>query len=81
MLAIRWSTRPGLALELGTSNTQKYARYGLYVNHELSKGNTDRCDTFDNEILTLQKDFIVFELEIWGLDEETLNYLKLIEKK
>ncbi|EGR27782.1 tld family protein, putative, partial [Ichthyophthirius multifiliis] len=46
-------------------------QYGLYVNKDLYKGQSHKCDTFDNDILCTvgnYNDFKIKKIEIWGLD-------------
>ncbi|CAD8164469.1 unnamed protein product [Paramecium pentaurelia] len=44
-------------------------KFGLYVNHSLMNGNTNTCETYKNEILSISNDFSIQILEIWGLSE------------
>ncbi|CAD8212199.1 unnamed protein product [Paramecium octaurelia] len=44
-------------------------QFGLYINHSLTAGNTNKCETYKNEILTLTNDFSIKILEIWSLSE------------
>ena len=42
--------------------------HGLYIHSNLRKGTTTRCQTFDNDPLTVQGDFIISNIEIWGMN-------------
>lgn len=39
--------------------------FGLWFDGDLYHGQTHRCDTYDNDILTSSEDFIVKVLEAW----------------
>ncbi|RKP16856.1 TLD-domain-containing protein, partial [Rozella allomycis CSF55] len=39
--------------------------FGLYIDEQLLKGSSSKVTTFDNEILTTQKDFEIEGLEMW----------------
>ena len=79
----RWRIRQGSVLERETGLIFNYifSRYGLYVNSDLMNGNSYPCDTFDNVSLSHQIDFRILELELWGLDEECANMLKMLTIK
>ena len=46
--------------------------YGLYLDAELNHGRTQRCATFDNDLLTDAEDFQIAQVEAWGfsMDEQ-----------
>ncbi|KAL4460974.1 hypothetical protein ABPG74_016446 [Tetrahymena malaccensis] len=45
-------------------------KYGLFINCDLYRGQTNKCDTFDNEILSSdgKEQFKIKNIEIWGID-------------
>ena len=44
--------------------------YGIFLNNFLSKGVTYPTQTFDSPCLTLENDFNVSNLEVWGFDSD-----------
>uniref|UniRef100_A0A8B9JRX0 TLDc domain-containing protein n=1 Tax=Astyanax mexicanus TaxID=7994 RepID=A0A8B9JRX0_ASTMX len=42
-------------------------RFGLWINGDLIRGRSQKCDTFDNETLSSEEDFVINELEVWAL--------------
>ncbi|NXM91945.1 TLDC2 protein, partial [Oenanthe oenanthe] len=42
-------------------------RFGLWLDRDLHRGGSQRCDTFDNESLARREEFCVQDLEVWGL--------------
>lgn len=44
-------------------------KFGLYINHSLINGNTNKCETYNNDILSLTNDFGIQILEIWALSD------------
>ena len=44
--------------------------YGLFINDDLDKGSSHPTRTFDSPCLTNERDFIVSNFEIWGLDAD-----------
>lgn len=50
------------SLSIGAS----HGHNGLWIDSELLHGVTQFCSTFDNDQLTLNEDFVIFELEIWA---------------
>jgi len=47
---------------------------GLYLDANLNEGNSSPCDTFNNEILSSQKDFKIIDVELWA-------YTDMIERE
>ena len=44
-------------------------KYGIYIDSNLEKGFSSPTDTFGNtESLSLHEDFLVENIEIWGLE-------------
>jgi len=46
-------------------------QYGLWINKDLTKGRSGKCDTFDNSILSLNTEFQIIRLEVWALNSST----------
>ncbi|CAH1774593.1 unnamed protein product [Owenia fusiformis] len=42
--------------------------FGLWLDGDIYHGRTQHCDTYDNEPLTTQEDFIVKGIEVWGFE-------------
>ncbi|NXN98111.1 TLDC2 protein, partial [Rhinopomastus cyanomelas] len=42
-------------------------RFGLWLDGDLNRGGSHRCETFDNDPLSPRGEFCVQELELWGL--------------
>ena len=40
--------------------------YGLWLDGDIYHGHTQKCATYDNDILTAKEDFVVKGLEAWG---------------
>jgi len=38
-------------------------KYGLYINSDLYKGETNKCDTFDNDLLTSDQEKSAFKIK------------------
>lgn len=43
-------------------------RFGIYLTDDFLKGSSNRSNTFDNEVLSSEKDFICANFEVWGID-------------
>lgn len=47
------------------------SKYGIFINSVLEKGFSAATETFGNtEPLSLKEDFIVENIEVWGLENE-----------
>jgi hypothetical protein len=44
--------------------------FGLWFDEGLYHGQTHRCDTYDNDLLTSSEDFIVKVLEAWVFTQD-----------
>ncbi|CAD8050522.1 unnamed protein product [Paramecium sonneborni] len=44
-------------------------QFGLYINQSLTTGNTNKCETYKNDLLTVTNDFSIKTLELWSLSE------------
>ncbi len=42
--------------------------FGLFIDQELYNGSSQYCATFDNEPLSVEKEFTIAALEIWGFE-------------
>lgn len=40
--------------------------FALWLDQQLYHGSSSACETFDNEPLASQEDFLVMGLELWG---------------
>ena len=40
--------------------------FGLWFDEDLYHGRTNKCETFDNDILTSSEDFVVKGVEAWA---------------
>lgn len=58
---------------------------GLWFDSDLYHGRSQKCKTYDNDILTLQEDFIIAAIEIWTFTDWELNLeitiLNIVDKK
>ena len=43
-------------------------RFGIYVTDDFLKGSSNCSNTFNNEVLSSERDFICANLEVWGID-------------
>ncbi|CAG8572486.1 9306_t:CDS:2 [Rhizophagus irregularis] len=43
-------------------------RVGLWMDSDLERGSSARCDTFDNEVLSSTPEFICMGFEVWGFN-------------
>lgn len=39
--------------------------YGLWFDGDLYHGHSQKCKTYDNDILTSNEDFVIAAIEIW----------------
>lgn len=42
-------------------------RFGLFIKDSLYKGSSSKTNTFENEVLSTETDFVVALLEVWAL--------------
>lgn len=42
-------------------------RPGITIHHELLRGSSFPCETFENEVLASDYNFKIIEMEFWGL--------------
>ena len=42
----------------------KREHYGLWINKELTMGRSFKCDTYDNDILSLATEFEILKIEV-----------------
>lgn len=41
--------------------------FGLWLDDGLIRGQSQRCDTFDNDVLSSSDDFLINDLEVWAI--------------
>ncbi|KAK6303704.1 hypothetical protein J4Q44_G00261580 [Coregonus suidteri] len=41
--------------------------FGLWLDDGLIHGRSQRCDTFDNDVLSSSDDFLINDLEVWAI--------------
>ncbi|CAG8822833.1 6756_t:CDS:2, partial [Gigaspora rosea] len=41
-------------------------KVGLWIDADLQRGHSERCDTFDNDILSSSSEFDCIGFEVWG---------------
>ncbi|CAG8573324.1 4342_t:CDS:1, partial [Dentiscutata heterogama] len=41
-------------------------KVGLWIDADLQQGHSERCDTFDNDILSSSPEFDCIGFEVWG---------------
>lgn len=58
------SQRIGMAMGGG-------GHFGLYLNSDLTRGSSDKCDTFGSVTLSGEKNFEVVNIEVWGFADPT----------
>jgi len=44
--------------------------HGLWFDGDLLNGHTQKCQTYDNDLLTTQEDFTIASLEVWSFSDE-----------
>lgn len=44
--------------------------YGLFIDHELSKGSTHACKTYANDLLTSVNHFTIKRIELWSVRKQ-----------
>ncbi|VDI82281.1 Hypothetical predicted protein [Mytilus galloprovincialis] len=53
------------SLSIGAGQGQ----FGLWFDGDIYHGRTNRCETYDNDILTISEDFVVSCFEAWGFTD------------
>uniref|UniRef100_A0A915K3C7 TLDc domain-containing protein n=1 Tax=Romanomermis culicivorax TaxID=13658 RepID=A0A915K3C7_ROMCU len=59
------ATRSGLVFGAGEG------KFALFLDNDLNRGRTDKCDTFDNSFLTTEQDFLIHRVEAFVFALET----------
>lgn len=63
----------GLSVGAGDKYYIIFIRYGLFINSNFNKGESNPSETFENDVLSSEINFQILEFEVWGLDEEAVH--------
>ena len=60
---MQWGNDKSIGLGGGT-----HGRFGIYLTDDFIRGSSSKSQTFYNEVLSSEPDFICANLEVWGFE-------------
>lgn len=64
---IQFSNEKCIILGGGCASSQK-SEAAIYIGVDFQKGHSGESETFDNKLLSSQRDFVLINFEVWGFD-------------
>jgi len=55
--------------QLGVGGSREKGKFALWINQDLYKGNSNKVETYNNDILSKGTDFKCKRIEVWSLDD------------